>query len=244
VVTAIEGRGTDESTWLGWPAMAEWPRLDLSGCRRAVVVAPHPDDEILGVGGILAVLTAAEVPVVVVAVTDGEGSHPASTLVDREALAEQRTGESVRALADLGLDAGSRLRLRQPDGQIAETDLAQTLTDLLRAGDWCFATWQGDGHPDHEAVGRAADVACRQVGADLFEFPVWTWHWAQPGDDRVPWDRAAVAALDEATVTRKRLALGRFASQTASVGDGPGDAAILPPHVLARFERGFETVLR
>jgi LmbE family N-acetylglucosaminyl deacetylase len=243
VVTAIEGLGTDEATWRGWAAMTQWPALDLSGCRRAVVVAPHPDDEILGVGGTLALLTTAGVPVVVVAVTDGEASHPRG-LVDRHALAEQRTGESVRALADVGLEAGSRLRLQQPDGQVAEAELAQTLAALLRPGDWCLATWRGDGHPDHEAVGRAAAAACDRVGAQLLEFPVWTWHWAQPGDEQVPWDRATVVALDDAALTRKRLALRRFVSQTAPIGDGPGDAAILPPHVLARFERGFETVFR
>lgn len=242
-MTAIEGLGTDETTWRGWDAMAHWPALDLSDCRRAVVVAPHPDDEILGVGGILAQLTTAGVPVVVVAVTDGEGSHPQAH-VDRNALAEQRTGESVRALADVGLAAGSRLRLQQPDGEVAEAELARTLTDLLHAGDWCFATWRGDGHPDHEAVGRASGAACHQVGARLLEFPVWTWHWAEPGDDRVPWDRAMVVALDDATMTRKRLALRRFVSQTAPIEDGPDGAAILPPHVLARFERGFETVFR
>ena len=243
-MTAIEGRGTDEASWQAWPSLGAWPHLDLASCPRAVVAAPHPDDEILGVGGTLASLSTLGRVVVVVAVTDGEASHPDSSAVDRASLAEQRTGESVRALADLGVDAGSRLRLRQPDGAVDETDLADTLADLLRPGDWCFATWRGDGHPDHETVGRAAHRACERTGAQLLEFPIWTWHWSHPHDVRVPWDQAAVVPLDATTAERKAVALSRFVSQIAPLGDAPADAAILPPHVLCRFQRGFETVFR
>jgi hypothetical protein len=57
-------------------------------------------------------------------------------------------------------------------------------------GDLCLATWRGDGHPDHEAVGRAAARAARFVGATLWEFPVWAWHWARPGAIEVPWHRS------------------------------------------------------
>ena len=44
-----------------------------------VVIAAHPDDEVLGVGGTMAVLAAGGAQLRLIAVTDGEASHPAPT---------------------------------------------------------------------------------------------------------------------------------------------------------------------
>jgi LmbE family N-acetylglucosaminyl deacetylase len=48
-VRPIVGQGTGEDAWRPWTAMAEWPLLPLDPPGPPLVVAPHPDDEILGV---------------------------------------------------------------------------------------------------------------------------------------------------------------------------------------------------
>lgn len=244
MVTAIAGRGTREADWRGWAAPAAWPSLDLGGVTRAVVLAPHPDDEVLGAGGLMAMLARRGTPVVVVAVTDGESSHPLSR--HTTGLAARRTDESLDALTTLGVDRSGRLRLRVPDGAVTadESRVADEVAALLRPGDTCLATWREDGHPDHEATGRAASAACERTGAHLLEYPVWAWHWAQPDDARVPWTTAARLDLPPDVAAAKRRAMACFVSQLQPLGDAPGDAAILPPHVLARFSRGWETFLR
>lgn len=240
----IEGRGTDEEVWAAWPEPARWLRLRVADWQRVVVVAPHPDDEILCAGGILALAAEADIPLAVVAVTDGEASHPESRRTAD--LAARRTDESLAALTALGVDPSVRLRLRVPDGSITLHEQAVTdeVSAVLRPGDTCLTTWDGDGHPDHEATGRAVAKACAAVGATMLEVPVWTWHWAVPGDPDVPWHRAAVVDLPPHTAERKSAALQCFHSQVRPLGDDPADAPILPPHVLARFERSYETVLR
>jgi hypothetical protein len=65
----VSGGGTPTPLWTGWAH--PFPRLDLTGCPGLVVVAPHPDDETLGLGGTIAALTVAGVPVEVVSVSDG-----------------------------------------------------------------------------------------------------------------------------------------------------------------------------
>lgn len=244
MVTTIAGRGTDEAGWRQWAAPQGWPRLDLSGVRRAVVVAPHPDDEVLGAGGLMSLLARQGNAVVVVAVTDGEASHPGSQRTER--LGARRTEESLQALTVLGVDPANRLRLRVPDGGIGadEARVADELAALLRPGDTCLATWRGDGHPDHEATGRAAATACVRTGATLVEFPVWAWHWATPDDPRVPWPTAARVDLPPDVLDAKQRAMACFLSQVTPLSDQPEDAAILPPHVLARFGRRWETFLR
>ena len=42
----VDDGGTPESTWREWGR--SFPELDLTGCSRLIIVAPHPDDEILG----------------------------------------------------------------------------------------------------------------------------------------------------------------------------------------------------
>ena len=70
--------GTAEAAWRPVAAGQPWPGwpLDLAGRTRLVVCAAHPDDEVLGVGGLLALLAAAGAQLHLLAATDGEASHP------------------------------------------------------------------------------------------------------------------------------------------------------------------------
>ena len=100
--------------------------------------------------------------------------------------------ETVRALALLGLSRIQLHRLGLPDGHLADLEAPMTwaLVPQLRPSDVVITTWRHDGHPDHEATGRACAAACAQVGATLLEMPISAWHWARPGDPRLPWARA------------------------------------------------------
>ena len=242
--------GTAESAWQVWPELAALPALDLAGCRRAVVAAAHPDDEALGAGGLIATLLAQGADVHVVTATDGEASHPGSPTVGPTEMARIRRAEAAAALAVLGEGLPAELtgeRLGLPDGAVATAQpaLMARLAAALAPADWCFATWVRDGHPDHEAVGRAAVQACRQVGAaPPAGFPIWTWHWAVPADSRVPWDRADRLTLSPSAQARKAAAVACYVSQLSPLSDAPADAAVVPPHMLAHFTRTSEVFFR
>ena len=238
VVTEIVGAGTPEAVWRPFLDTLGLAPFDLSLVDSPVVVAPHPDDEILGVGGILALSAGVDV----IAVTDGEASHPDSTVYGPSELARLRRKETSVALNRLGQGSARVHRLGQPDGGIDEDDVAEALEAHLSEGRWCLATWRHDGHPDHERVGRAAARACAVTGARLIEYPIWAWHWAGPGDARIPWDRARLVALPPAVLRAKESAIGAFRTQVEPLGPEPADAAILPPHVCARFLRPYEVV--
>ncbi len=244
--TAISGSGTPESDWLAWPGLRPADPLGLADCARVVLVAPHPDDEVLGVGGLLRLLTARGVPVEIVAVTDGDASHPGSPTMTPGQLVQARRDESLEALRRLGV-APTVHRLGHGDGRVGESEgiLTAYLSALLGPSDastWCLATWEHDGHPDHEAIGRAARTACTATGARLLSYPVWTWHWARPADPRVPWTRARVVDLDAGTHAAKLAAVAAFGTQIRPLSDDPADAAVLPPYVLDRLTRPFEVV--
>lgn len=243
----IEGDGTSSLAWQAWPGWAGLPTITAGELvppgARAVIVAPHPDDEILACGGLLQLLAAQGSEVLLVAVTDGDASHPDSPLWPRERLRRVRPQESAQALATLALALAPQawLRLRLPDGGVAgmAPTLASLLAEQLLPGDRVFSTWRLDGHPDHEACGWACASACSASGATLVEMPVWGWHWAAPGDARIPWHRARRLPLPPPLLQRKRAALRCFASQIEgdpSTGQPPIVAADALQRLLQTWE--------
>ncbi|MGI4816151.1 MAG: PIG-L deacetylase family protein [Janthinobacterium lividum] len=274
----VVGDGTQEAQWQAWPRLSRFPPVSVDKLipdgGRAIIVAPHPDDEILATGGLLALLwerrarkrlsesgavasgTPAAPPqtelaadhesaaAILIAVTDGAASHPGSSQWSAERLAQTRPLETAAALDRLGIAGLQLIRLGLPDGDVKsfEDTLAARIAQVTRSTDVVISTWRNDGHPDHEACGRAALRACAETGARLIETPVWTWHWASPDDARVPWHRAVSLRLSPAAAEAKRAAVTAFVSQLEPDAT-TGSAAILPPFVLQRLLRDFEVFL-
>jgi LmbE family N-acetylglucosaminyl deacetylase len=237
----IDGLGTSEELWMSWNRVATMPTLSVVGCSASLIVAPHPDDEVLGVGGTLVELQSIGAEISVLALTDGEASHPRATIATD--IGVRRARESERAMQEL-IGGCPIDRLRLPDGNLAahEDAIQQAVEDRLSSGMWCFAPLRDDGHPDHEAAGRATARACLGRGGRLFEYPIWMWHWSGPGDPRPPWDRARRVPLPVDVRRRKARAIEAFRSQIAPISSDPGGEAILPPAVRRRFLRSFEVV--
>ena len=233
--------GTPAAAWRPEIDERAWPPVDLGGLRRVVVVAAHPDDETLGAGGLVAHAHRLGLEVDVVVATRGEACHPRSPTHTPRQLAALRVDELDAAVAVLS--PGTRPAvLGLPDGAVAEHE--EDLVDRLvtRVGDGrgtlVVATWRGDGHPDHEAVGRAAAVTAARTGARLLEYPVWFWHWGTPGD--APWEAGQRLDLDETTRQTKRSAVAAHRTQVRPLSPAPGDEVLLTPGFLEHFEAPYE----
>jgi LmbE family N-acetylglucosaminyl deacetylase len=209
------------------------------------VVGAHPDDETLGAGGLIHRAARAGWRIDVVSATAGEGSHPGSRTTSREQLAVVRRGELADAVNVLAPTAGVTC-LGLPDGEVHdhEDGVVAALVALVGAdGDRTVlcAPLRHDGHPDHEAVGRAAALAARRTDAELVEYPVWLWHWGSEGD--LPWERVRLLGLDETTARAKRQAVRTHRSQVAPLSGRPGDETLLGEDLLAHFDRPAELLV-
>ncbi|MGK9147425.1 bifunctional PIG-L family deacetylase/class I SAM-dependent methyltransferase [Plantibacter flavus] len=225
----------DLDAWDGWRAATG-----------IVVLSPHPDDESLGVGGLIAAAASAGVPVLVILVTLGEGSHPDSPTTTPESLARVREREFTDALARLHPQVRHVL-LRVPDGGLDDERprLALALRDAIdAAGDrpLIVAPWRGDGHRDHRVAGEIAAALAGERGVAFAEFPIWLWHWAATDDETLPWADARTVGLDAAAHGAKIAAMDAYPSQTEPLSDAPGDEAIVDHHHLQHYARRFEVL--
>ncbi len=135
----------DEST------SAPYQLSTLTGAR-ALVLAPHPDDEVLGCGGALCRHTRAGDPVRIVFLTDGRHGHGPGPC-DEAALIATRRREATAAAAALGVhdlvfwDAADRALGR-------DTGARDRLGELLEQykPDLIYCPSPLEHHPDHRAA--------------------------------------------------------------------------------------------
>jgi LmbE family N-acetylglucosaminyl deacetylase len=232
----IQAPGTSETAWSRWPGLRRSPVLNATPWTSAVILVAHPDDEVLGAGGVISLLGGAGSRLRLMAVTDGEASHPGHG--DPAALACRRAQERAEALLTLGAAGAEVLRLGLPDSALAarSSEIAAALEDLTTGFEVCLAPWEGDVHADHEAVGRAA----RRLVTPVIFYPVWMWHWAWPADPRVPWRQAVQVPLPPAVADRKRAAISCFGSQLEPGAHGAGP--VLPAGFVTLFTRDYEVL--
>jgi LmbE family N-acetylglucosaminyl deacetylase/SAM-dependent methyltransferase len=236
-----DGTGTAAEVWVADPRWEGLPELSLDGVRRVVVVAAHPDDESLGAGGLLATAHGLGLEIDLVLLTEGELSHPASSTHSRQRMAERRLAEAKQALRAVAPNA-ALTRMALGDGSVAEFEaaVAARLVDLIQDGadTLVAAPWRHDGHPDHEAAGRAAATAARRTDATLVEYPVWWWHWGVP--ENAPWPALRRLGLTDTAQDRKRRAIAAHSSQVLPLSDREGDEVLLHPGFLAHFHGSVE----
>lgn len=102
---------------------SEIPAMEAEG-DRVLVIAPHPDDDVLGVGSSIAQFREAGVPVLVVYLTSGDANVAGQWLVtmnpflfpaEFRAIGSRRQKEAVTALGRLGVDSAYAVFLNYPD---------------------------------------------------------------------------------------------------------------------------------
>jgi len=226
------------------------PLPEIIGEGGVVVLAPHPDDESLGCGGLLAAARGTGRAVAVIFVSDGGASHRNSRRYPPPALRELRAAEGRAALAALGLPEGTARFLDLPDaavpdrGPVFEAAVAAIL-GLVRAvrASVLLATWGHDPHCDHQAVHAMAAAVARQCpGLRHLAYPVWG-HTLPPGT-MIPDGAPRGARLDiAAQLPAKRRAIAAHRSQTTPLIDDDPEGFCLDAAMLARFDRPFELFL-
>lgn len=134
---------------------------NLPAASRVLVLAPHPDDEIFGGGGSLALYRQQGAEIHVHVLTDGAGF---SSEQERAGIASCRQAETNAALALLGIPSASFGQFRDRS-LVGLANLGQHVRDLIgqHRPDVVLAPSLWEIHPDHLATGRALLAAVEQL---------------------------------------------------------------------------------
>jgi LmbE family N-acetylglucosaminyl deacetylase len=214
-----------------------------------IILAPHPDDEVIGCGGLLAAAVRAGVAPVIIFITDGSGSHPNSLKYPRDALIALRQSEARTAAHILGIDQarihfmGIRDTAAPHDGQaLAEAADAIAETIAAYARPVMFAPWMHDPHGDHQAVHKMAVYASRKTGIRHVSYLVWG--WVLPEGQALDGVRVSGWRFHlNGTADQKARALDAYQSQLSNLIDDDPAGFRLDSDTLAAMLRDDEVFL-
>lgn len=198
---------------------------------RHLIVAPHPDDELIGCGAIIARAVRAGEAVRVVMVTSGQNLLSVLARITTEPspdeVGRRREAESVRACRLLGLATEHILFLRYTDGFVARDAVAVTadcrslITEFQPTRLYCTSPW--DVHADHRAAAHA--VAAARVAA---------------GSTAELWQYAARDVLDASGAPYVALNVGEFDElKRAALAECRSHIDVISPHQQRPIQADF-----
>ena len=182
-----------------------------------VILAPHPDDEVFGCGGLIARLVAEGHAPHVIVLTGG-GSHRCCCLTSESDIISERRKLTHKAISVLGLPESHLHELNFIDGHISDgnPDEKKKLISLISEinPDVILVPHHGEGWPDHLA---ARDVGIELAGedTDVYEYCVWMWYYRQKNLD---WKNAYALKMTESEHKRKLEAIEIYHSALAPCG--------------------------
>lgn len=212
--------------------------MRLCKLRNILFVAPHPDDEIIGCGGLLARSRATRNRVRVVIMTDGTASHRNSASYPSKRLARIRRAESRHALKRVGVTVPDTVFVGFEDGaadrwQIDGNAMTRFYHALSGNWDYIVGPCKHDAHPDH----RQTAIMIGNVRRDLryLSYRIWSEGKSSGGPHHM-------LHLDRIR-HQKRSILHIFRSQLGLISDDP-DGFSLSVVDTRRFNRPSETFAR
>jgi LmbE family N-acetylglucosaminyl deacetylase len=217
----------------------------LLAASNILVIAPHPDDESLGCGGLISKLAAHGRCFYTIFVTDGGASHLASAKWSRHAIMACREREANDALRQLGIGNHPRMFLRLSDAAMPPVwsrlwrSALYQLDIVLRTfrPDLVLLPWRRDPHCDHRDSWRLAIEAIRQSALTpmTLEYAIWLEENGLPADYPCA-DEAQSIVFDISTeVANKRAAIATHQSQTTNLIDDDPNAFRLSVETITRL---------
>jgi len=196
-----------------------------------LIIAPHPDDEVLGCGGMIADLTALGKRTDVLFITEGAASHNGCCSVVESEVGKQRRYLAFQANAILGIPKENLTFLDGKDGKLpreGQADfnaMAQNIARIIKdkAPDAIFCPHPLEGWSDHiaasELAGAAIALLPREKRPRLYYYCVWFWYSLPLTKAlRIDWRKARLLNI-QGQYSVKEKAINAYISALAPCGN-------------------------
>ena len=192
------------------------PQIELSD--NTVIIAPHPDDEVIGCAGLIQALVERNTPPHVIILTGGEGSHRGCCDISANEIIEARHQLTIKAAITLGLPLANIHCLHYPDGGVdfanAETEKLKELLEEL-SPKAIFLPHNGEGWNDHTRVLGIVKELTKSSIVNIYEYSVWMWYYNVWNLD---YPNARILRMTPAQHKRKLQAIEQYVTPLAPCG--------------------------
>lgn len=201
-------------------------KKEMESLGSALILAPHPDDEVFGCAGLIQRMLSEGKRVDVVILTGGEGAYP-QELTDRETLIEQRKQLTLNAAKQIGLPQEQIYFLQWADGQLDKalisSEKIKELTGLVTKikPEAIFSPHSFEGWSDHLATSQLADSIIHSHNSRVknYKYNVWTWY-SMPYNKlpQMGWKQSFVLQMNKKEYQRKLDAIDEYIRTLTSFG--------------------------
>lgn len=210
------------------------PEIEITGL--TLILAPHPDDETIGCGGLITNLVTKANPPHVAILTGGGGSLRNHSDISEETVIEARRKLTIDSARELGLPEANIHFLDFKDGSISarpETEmerLRSLIAELKPAN--ILVPHSGEGWPDHLAA-REIGSSLAPANTNVWEYCVWMWYYNVWNLD---WHNACKLHLSPAEHKAKLRAVHAYVTPKAPCG-APWSGVLPAPFIRANTTR-------
>lgn len=184
-----------------------------------MVIAPHPDDEVLGCSGLITRLLHEKKEIHVVILSNGAGSHNGCCQVSHEELTKKRKTLAIRAASILGLSTEKLHLLNYPDGGIRYDHTAtEKLKELIYKiqPETIFVPHQKEGWSDHIEAGTIIKMlTAKSPAIHLYEYCVWFWYY---NSWKINWGNTYLLRMNQSEHQIKNRAIDNYILPIAPCG--------------------------
>lgn len=204
------------------------PIIQFTDNKKIIILSPHPDDEVLGCGGLIAKATSEGNAPYVVIVSNGNGSF-GEDWEDKALVAKERSALTDKAAGCLGLPLSQIVRLNVTDTQITRMlenpeMVSQVITDLKKLQPQVIVapSEMGD-FPDHIATHKLGKLLYDSLVHDgkdveLWNYCVWAWFCHPYRLVGKILRGASVLKLNQALLSKKRAAIREYVTPMGPCG--------------------------
>lgn len=149
---------------------------NLEELDNVLIIAPHPDDEVLGCGGLISYLNQQKKNIDIIFLTKGENVE---SNIPQDIIKEERTKLAIRASKHANQPLSHVFFLDFTDGEVninnPETEKLKNLIEQIKPKN-IFVTNIFDSHKDHIQSNNIIREITVDKNIKIFEYCVWFWH--------------------------------------------------------------------